>query len=105
MPIYQFQNDAGSIIERFYRAEKAPPLGTRIRHNKRWYTRIISTGVTTADARMRSHDQYPYLSSRHSPHTPGAEAVRDPRTGKTKLLIESAKHEREFMARNGLVRE
>ena len=102
--IYQFLSESGEIIERTYAAKDAPDLGRRIRHDGRWYTRIISTGITVNREKVHADGQYPYLTSQYSTNTPGAEVVRDPASGKKKLLIESRSHERNFMAQHGLKR-
>ena len=104
MPLYQFQARDGSVLERFYLADRAPALGVWVRHRGKRYRRIISSGITFADARARFDRLYPYLTSQHA-HLKGARRVWDPRSRRMKPLIESAAHERRVMLENGLVRD
>jgi hypothetical protein len=67
--------------------------------------RAESTVPVDAGQLSRSN-AYPYLSVALDPEkTVGAETVRDPRTGGQRVLIESARHEREVAAINGLEKD
>lgn len=102
MPTYEFVCPCGHHEERILPITQAPPIGELARCpgcDAHTLARIVSVPVI-ADASLRaSIAGYPYVSQRHR----GLPGCRE--TGAGNPIIESPRHEREVMARTGLVRE
>ena len=103
MPEYEFRTDEGEIVELYFTMAKVPGIGKIIRHNGRSLKRVF--GGVRGEHITNQHSKYPYLSHSHTPWLPGCETAKDPRSGKLKPIIRSRQHERELMARHGLVRD
>lgn len=103
MPIYSFQAEDGEIIDRVYSMAEAPSIGSVLEVDGKAFKRVFCG--TVGDGTIAQRSKYPYLSSSLSAKMPGANVVRDPRSGKLKPEIRSRKHENELMARHGLVRD
>ncbi len=108
MPLYDFQSDAGDIIEMAFSMREVPES---IEQDGRIYRKIITSlpQLSGLDTARNRGEKYPYVSNRLPPTIDGCKTVRtrrkDGTMGRPKPLIESRKHEREVMARNDLVRE
>ena len=103
MPIYTFQSDDGQTQDLPFSMAEVPRIGERVEIDGVLFRRIFCGRVGEGTIAMRG--KYPYLSHSLSPcRVHGAKNIHV-KGGKAKVLIESAKHEREVMARNDLVRE
>jgi putative FmdB family regulatory protein len=102
MPSYEFRCPCGVAQERVISIKAAPPVGATEpcpRCRRRTLARILSV-PHFADAALRiSISGYPYVSRRHQ----GLPGCREDANGHP--IIDSPSHEREVMARTGLVRE
>lgn len=105
MPHYDYQfTDTGAVIEVFQSMRDEPLAEIDGRSVKRVISSPQLMGLDTG----RRRDKYPYVSNALPTTIQGTKMVRQKRRDGTwsrkKPLIESAKHEREVMARNDLVR-
>lgn len=103
MILYTFQNNDGITVDLPFDPDEVPSIGETVLVDDVPYRRLFCGRVGTGTIAM--HSKYPYASSALSPASiRGAPIVTLP-SGKKKVLIKSVKHEREIMARNGLVKE
>lgn len=103
VPTYEFRCETcGKTEDRFMPLSQAPSVGEMLKTGSccgKPLTRILSV-PTLADAQIRTQvDGYPYVSRRHQ-GLPGCDE-----TPEGHPIIRSPAHEREIMARTGLVRE
>jgi len=100
MPLYVFQDlESGETIELPFAMKTAPRIGEDYLHNGRMYRRIVAPSQVSAGVARATHG-YPYASRSLPPGTPGAK-----HDAKGRPIITSRRHEREFAARHGLVKD
>jgi hypothetical protein len=103
MPLYTFQAKDGQTIDLPFGMAEVPSIGEEVEVDGRIYTRIFCGRV--GEGTIIQRGKYPYTSSSLNPaETRGAQIVSTKR-GKDKVLIESARHEKEVAAINGLVKD
>lgn len=105
MPVYEYRSDDGAVVERVYTMREDKPES------------LVEGGVTyrrvfgNCRVNDRAHAGYPYASKRLA----GTAAARDCQHAVVPVgkkghranlpVVQSKKHERELMARHGLIRE
>jgi hypothetical protein len=100
MPVYEFHNEAGEVIELVMPMSEAPSIGSTIEHDGQTLTRICSAKPATEQIANVTHE-YPYVSMSAPRGSPGAGGY----TKEGKPIITSRRNEREFCARNNRMRD
>ena len=103
MILYTFQADDGQTIDLPFESKDVPSIGETVEVEGVTYRRVFCGRV--GDGTIQQHAKYPYTSNYLNPAAIKGASIVKTATGKKKILIKSAKHEREVMARNDLVKE
>lgn len=106
--IYEFIHEpTGEIVEVHFPMGSAPTIGEEILHGGRIVRRIASTKGNEINTHPNS-SQYPYVSNalpRTIARDGSCKLVREKKgSRRLKPLVESARHERELMAKFDLVK-
>lgn len=98
MPNYPFVDESGNPHEVNFPMKDAPPIGSTIRHEGMTLTRVAST--CGLEAAITACSRYPYTSMRHGAFMEGAK-----HDSQGRAIIESRRHEKQFMAIHDLARD
>jgi len=97
MPEYPFRTERGETVDLFFPMSKVPSIGATIEHPD--HGRIVRLASSAQVSPNFTTGTYPY-ESRALPDT----IEGCPRSARGKPIVTSRRHERELMARYGLVR-
>jgi len=106
MPIFQFLNPTGQVVDKWYAsASLAPDVGKSITIDGARCSRIISLGSQIGARTKEMCRGYPKISKTLPQYADGAEYVQDNGRDQGCPIIQSATHEAEMCKRHGFTRE